>query len=536
MFSNLFKRAELPNLQPISVERLNDLALVAEPEQVVKVSKTRKMYRNMQRHFRAGQTDRLTSGWGTFPVTADTIIEKYQRPLVARSREQAANNDYARAFLRMCRQNIVGPQGIMMQATALNASGKVDSIASDAIEKSWLDWCNKKNADVRGMRSMREIENSVVTSAAKDGEFFARVIYGRDAGPWGFSLQLIDSQRCPIDLHEKLNGGAFIRQGIEFNKYGRPVAYYFDSTDETETDYRFGGKNFIRVVAEDIIHGFLEDMTGQKRGLPWTATSLFRMRQISEFEDSSLVNARTGANKMGFIQWRDGFGPEYDEETDEIIIESQAGEFPVLPEGAELKEWNPNYPTGEFIPFYKSMLRSMAAGMGVLYNNLASDLEGVNFSSIRQGTLDEREHWKELQQWLIESLIEPVFEKWLEYSLLAGKIKNARGNALKADLIERYSNVSWQPRRWQWIDPSADVAAAEKSKNNMLTSPGRLIREQGLDPLTVWRESAADVKAMIDEYVSHGISKEVAEEMVLMSMGKRQSNNPVGRPKQEPNQ
>lgn len=533
---DLFKRAELPNTQPITVERLNDLALVAEPEKVVKVGKTRKLYRDMQRHFRAGKTDRLTAGWGTFPVTADTIIEKYQRPLVARSREQSANNDYARAFLRMCRQNIVGPQGIMMQANALTASGKIDSSASDAIEKSWLEWCNKKNADVRGMRSMREIENSVVTSSGKDGEFFIRKIYGRDAGPWGFSLQSIDAQRCPIDLHEKLKGGAFIRQGIEFNKYGRPVAYYFDSTDEVEAEYRFGGKSFIRVIADDIIHGFLEDMTGQRRGLPWMATSLFRMRQISEFEDSSLVNARTGANKMGFIQWRDGFGPEYDDESDEIIIESQAGEFPVLPEGAELKEWNPNYPTGEFIPFYKSMLRSMSAGMGVLYNNLASDLEGVNFSSIRQGTLDEREHWKELQQWLIESLIEPVFESWLEYSLLAGKIKNSRGNALKPELIERYSNVSWQPRRWQWIDPSADVAAAEKSKNNMLTSPGRLIREQGLDPLTVWRESAADVKAMIDEYVSHGISKEVAEEMVLMSMGKRQSNNPVGRPKQEPNQ
>lgn len=118
---------------------------------------------------------------------------------------------------------------------------------------------------------------------------------------------------------------------------------------------------------------------------------------------------RTSANKMGFIQWRDGHGPEFDEDEDEIQIESQAGEVPVLPESAEFKEWSPNYPTGEFLPFHKAMLRSMAAGMGVLYNNLASDLEGVTFSSIRQGTLDEREHWKELQQWLIESLVEPIY-------------------------------------------------------------------------------------------------------------------------------
>lgn len=525
----LFNRDDVPNTSPIYLDQLPASEVTITEEK----PKVRKLWRNMTRHFRAGQTDRLTTGWGTFPVTSDTIIEKYQRVLVARSREQSANNDYARAFLRMCRQNIVGPQGVMLQAQAMTAGNKIDVQANDAIESAWLKWGSKKNADVRAIRSWRELQNSCVTSAGKDGEFIVRVIYGADAGPWGFSLQTLDPQRCPIDLHEKLRGGGFIRQGIEFNKYGRPIAYYFDSTDDSEIDYRFGGRNFIRVDAEDIIHGFLEDMTGQKRGLPWMATSLFRMRQISEFEDASVVNARVGANKMGFIQWKDGHGPEFDEESDEIIVESQAGEFPVLPEGAELKEWNPNYPTGEFIPFYKSMLRSMAAGMGVLYNNLASDLEGVNFSSIRQGTLDEREHWKELQQWLIESLIEPVFTRWLEYSLLAGKIKNARGMPLKAEAIERYSAVSWQPRRWQWIDPSADVAAAEKSKNNMLTSPGRLIREQGLDPLTVWRESARDVKAMIDEYVSQGISKETAEEMVLLSMGKKQSNNPVGRPKQE---
>jgi capsid protein len=56
------------------------------------------------------------------------------------------------------------------------------------------------------------------------------------------------------------------------------------------------------------------------------------MKQLSEFEDSAIVNARVSANKMGFIQWREGFGPKF-EEDDEIQIESQAGEFPMLPEG-----------------------------------------------------------------------------------------------------------------------------------------------------------------------------------------------------------
>lgn len=520
---NLFGSTDVVNTQPLPVERI---------EQAQKPSKLRKLYRNMTRSFRAGKTDRLTAGWGTFPLSADTIVEKNQRVLVARSREQATNNDYARAFLRMCRQNIVGPQGITLQAHSANANGKLDTQANDAIELAWKAWGKKDIADVRGVQSWRAIQSSCITSAAKDGEFFVRIIRGNDAGKWGFAVQTIDPQRCPVDFHQDKKDGAFIRQGIEFNKYGRPVAYYFTTTGDGDINYSMGGRNFNRIPADEIIHGFLEDMSGQKRGLPWMATSLFRMRQIAEFEDSSLVNARVGANKMGFIQWEEGQGPEFDADEDEIIIESQAGEFPVLPAGATLKEWNPNYPTGEFIPFYKSMLRSMAAGMGVLYNNLASDLENVNFSSIRQGTLDEREHWKELQEWLIESLIEPVFTRWLEYSLLAGRIKNARGTALKPEMIERYSVVTWQPRRWAWIDPSADIAAAEKSKNNMLTSPGRIIREQGLDPNTIWKESARDLAAMKEEYIAAGFDEETASEMVLLSMGK-QRTAPVGRPKEK---
>jgi len=151
----------------------------------------------------------------------------------------------------------------------------------------------------------------------------------------------------------------------------------------------------------------------------------------------------------------------------------------------------------------------MAAGFGVPYNELAADLEGVNFSSIRQGTLDSREHWKELQEWLIEQLVHPVFEAWLERALLGGKIKTKTGRLLNPAKVDVYSLVTWQPRRWQWIDPRADVDAAVTAKNNGLTSPGQIIREQGRDPQTVWEETAADLRAQMDAMKAQGIPDEI---------------------------
>lgn len=455
--------------------------------------------RAAMRMFSATKQDRTTGDWLSHPVTAEWLIRQHQRVLVARSREQAVNNDYAKAFIRMARQNIVGPKGVMLQAQSRDESGKLDTLANQSIEAAFDKWGHRDSCDVAGRQSWRSLQASAVISAVKDGEFMFRKIFGADAGPFGFALQALDPQRCdPAFDRYDLPNGAFIRSGIEFNKYGRAVAYHFGVAQESDAyyDYSYAGRNYHRIPADEIIHGFLPDMVGQKRGLPWMATGLFRMKQLVGFEDAAIVNARIGASKMGVIQWRDGHGPEMDDEDLEAFeMDADPGTFPILPEGAELHEWNPQYPSGEFASFNKAMLRGIAAGFGVLYNNLANDLEGVNFSSIRQGTLDEREHWKEMQEWLIESLVQPVFEAWLPRALLAGHIA-VKGRPLKAERIDRYNVVSWQPRRWAWIDPRADVDAAVTAKNHLLLSPGQIIRENGRDPSDVWREIAADIEEM----------------------------------------
>lgn len=471
--------------------------------------------------YSAAHLDRTTASWTTQPMSADQVIERNYRILVARSREQAANNDYARAFLRMCRQNIIGHTGITMQAQAVDSSGRLDNEVNDAVELAWWEWSKRENCDITGRQSLRSICNSCVTGLGKDGEFFALKVYGKEAGPWGFALQLVDPLRCAVDLNEdRLRNGHFIRQGIEFTHYGRPVAYYFTSlsADADLYTYQHAGKNYVRKPADEVLHVFEPLMIGQKRGLPWLATALYKMRHLNAFEEAALINARVGASKMGFVQWQDGFGPDREEEDGIPEIDAEPGVIETLPYGAEFKEWNPQYPNGEFQPFTKHMLRGIAAGLGVPYNELAADLEGVNFSSIRQGTLDSREHWKDCQELVIEAFMQPLFEAWLPVALLAGRIK-VHGRPLPATRIERYATVEWQGRRWQWIDPRADVAAAVTSKNNMLTSQGAIIREQGKDPQTVRQEIARDIAAQIEAYVKEGISRETAESLVLLSMG-----------------
>lgn len=460
----------------------------------------RKFVRSLSSMFKAAYHDQ-NDRWGSIPISADAFISQRQPVLVARSREQWSNNDYVRGFVRKVRQNVIGPHGVVLQSKAKLANGKRDANAIAAIEAAWKDWGKLGNCDVTGQLSWRELQCLAVEHAARDGEYIFRKVYGADAGPYGYALQILDPQRLPVTYENTRFGdnGNFVRQGIEFTRYGKPVAYHFSSTDEWDAYYyAINGRGFVRIPADEIIHGFVKEMAGQRRGLPWTSTGLFRMHHLQGFEDAAVQNARAGASKMGFVQYREGFGPEAEDGEDVAAsIDAEPLSFHELPEGAELVPFDPQYPSGEFAVFQKAMLRGAATGWGVAYNSLANDLEGVNFSSIRDGKVDEREGWKETQQWIIEHLCGIVFSDWLKVSLLSGKIINLKnGNPLPATKLSVYLDVHWQGKRWPWIDPKSDATANVTEVRGGFKSVSHVIREQGRDPETVFEEIAQDMEAM----------------------------------------
>lgn len=485
--------------------------------------------RNLAQMFK-GSLHNKNDQWGGIPLSIDAFITLRQPVLVARSREQWSNNDYVRAFIRLLRQNVIGPQGVVMQAKVEKPRGGMDKEVNAAIEADWCEWGETGNCDVTGQLSWRDSECLSIETAARDGEFIIRLVYGKDAGPHGFAIQFIDAQRLPLNYenYRMDSDGGFIRQGIEFNRYGRAIAYHFSSTDEYDAYYySTNGRGYVRVPAEEIIHRFVHEAVGQRRGLPWASTSLYRLHHLQGFEDAAVANARAGATQMGFIQYKDGFGPENDDDCDVTdSIDAEPLSFHELPEGAELKEFKPQYPNGEFVVFHKAMLRGAAAGMGVLYNNMAGDLEGVNFSSIRQGTLDEREHYKDLQQWIISALHKPVFDAWLKWRLLNGAIKTKTGKVLPAEKLSAFRKVIWQGRRWAWIDPRADVQAALEAVRGGLMSISQVIREQGRDPEVVFTEFAEDLKAM----KAAGIPDDV---ILLFLMGQPPPPEPAAAPEKK---
>lgn len=463
--------------------------------------------RKLSRYYQAAKQNRLTTGWSTQTKSPDDIITESLPNLRGRSREQYANNDYMRRFVNLTKSNVIGPKGMRLQGRCVDQKGQLDKLDNDAIEKAFLDWGRRGNCDTSTTLSFPDIQRLLMSSVVIDGEFLA---IETKSGPYGYRLQLIDPEALPVGHNVRpVNGGNYIKFSIEFTTSGEPVAYYFRS-DAGGDGYSFNGIRYERVPASRVIHCFLPERIGQKRGIPVASTAMLRMNQLGGYEDAAITAARVGASKMGFFTRNaEGVGYEGDETDEEgaLITDVEPGTFEELPEGVDFKTFNPDYPHAQFPEFVKACLRGISSGLGISYHTLANDLEGVNYTSSRTGALEDREEWKTIQEWVIESFHYRVYNNWLKSALSMGMIVNAAGFELPAKKIAKFREHSWQARRWSWVDPLKDTQANKIAIESGLKSRTEVIREQGRDPEQVWSELEAeqerlgDILLTVDEQV-----------------------------------
>lgn len=61
------------------------------------------------------------------------------------------------------------------------------------------------------------------------------------------------------------------------------------------------------------------------------------------------------------------------------IMDASPGTFAQLAAGQDFKEFDPQYPNGEFDSFHKAVLKGIASGLGVSYTALSNDLEATSY-------------------------------------------------------------------------------------------------------------------------------------------------------------
>ncbi|MBY6104900.1 phage portal protein [Ferrimonas balearica] len=450
----------------------------------------RMVVKDAQRMFDAASGGRLQASFDASGYTIDQVIYAELDTLRGRARNQGRNNDYVRRFRQLLRVNILGHAGFALRSLVTDWEGQPDRLARQAIEQRWKVWCKRHKLTAK----LRTAINSMPT----DGEALVYTEAHRD----GLRVRLLDPALLDTAYNVNESGKNLIRFGIEYDAFDEPVAYHLNE-DYSHHHPGVGqhgasaGVNRKRIPAGQIHHLFFAEWVGQRRGLPWIASSMARLFQAHQLEYAAVTAHRIGAAKMGFFKEENGEEYTGDGESGDMALNAEAGTFENIG-SLDFVPFDPTYPAGEFTQVHDQHLRATAAGWGMDFHTLANKLSDVNYSSARVGLLETREFYKELQEWVVESVIEPLFAAWLELELLAGRITvptRTGPKALKRELAY-YLPANFVGRRWAWVDPQKEAAAKKTEVEMRSTSLSQVIRERGDDPEDVFAEIADEQARM----------------------------------------
>ena len=436
-----------------------------------------------KRSFKAAASNRLTLDWVTSCLSSDGELQGKLPILRDRSRDLERNNEWVKGFLRSLENNTLGERGISLQVRSKELNGNLDEVANSKIEAAWKRWGKVGQCEITGKHSFCDVQRLVLRSIARDGEVMIRMI--RESS--GLKLQVLEADLLDDSYNDRASNGNEIRFGVEFNAYRRPVAYHMLGNHPGDSQFNADFKRRVRITADEILHPFRVERPEQSRGIPWLVSSMNRLRMLDGYAEAELVAARTSAAKMGFFtkSTPEGWSGEIDDDGN-LPVDASPGTIEELPAGVDFKSWDSNHPNSGYGDFVKSCLRGVATSLGISYNSLSSDLEGVNYSSIRAGLLEEREVWKAIQRFMIEHILEKIFESWLEIELLSGRL------GLPYDKFFKFNAPEFRGRRWAWVDPKKDMEAAVLAMKYRIKPLRDIIAEGGGDVMDVLQSIKAD--------------------------------------------
>lgn len=436
----------------------------------------------------AAGSQRRVRGWQPDGSAINSLLAGAGDELRVKSRDMDRRNPWARNAADSFSANAIGT-GIVPQSLHPDPSKR------QIIHEGWKRWTDE--SDAAGLTDFYGQQTQACTETQIGGEVFARLRPRRvsDGLTVPLQIQLMQPEHCPLWKNDQYGTGFFVRQGIEFNAINRRTAYWLYQEHPFERYQQFNNE-LRRVPASEVLHLFKPRIVGQQRGEPWLTPVLALLYDLDKYDNAELTRKQIAAMMAFFIEDADPANPLFkkeDEDEDGVPIAGiEPGSAITLPSGKTVKISEPTDVGGMYTQYMKAQLRKLAAGLGITYEQISGDLEGVNYSSIRAGLLEFRRRCEQFQhQVMVFQFCRPIWRAWMDAAALAGVIDYADYQANRAD----YLAVEWRPQAWPWVDPLKDIEAEILAIDNLLGSRTQVIKGRGYDREQVDREIAADAKS-----------------------------------------
>lgn len=434
------------------------------------------------RSFKGAKMSRFTN-WlnATFaPINRD--LKTDLRELITRSRELAKNNQIMRSHLNNMQKSIVGREGFRLQSLAKNIDGQLDQIVNNQLEKAWFDFGKRVNGYIEksGTQGDIDLDILILRTLIIDGEVFIRV--DRDAkNEYGISFEILDGLTIDTTKNQLATPTQnAIVMGVQIDKYNRPIQYWI--REHNGDNYNTG--KLYAIPADEIIHIYKQEFVGQTRGFGDIVASIDSLKQLDDFAIAELIQAKISACQGIFYEKTGEVAGDFLEQSDDstedegtFLQQIAPGIASVVPQGYTVKTMTPTHPNANFANFVKAIVRRIASACGVSYNRLSHDYESVNYSSLREASLDEAKTYANLQRFFIENW------KNVEYELfLKSYIINSSSSNLRTTRFKDYLDYNFIARKDSMFDESKEIIAIQRRLAMGLSNPIIELEARGYDP------------------------------------------------------
>lgn len=495
-----------------------------------------KRERAMGAYEAADRTSRELGLWAPPLQSADMDILPEKAIMDPRVRDTLRNDSYVQNGATIQKDTIVGEMFLLNAKPNYKVLGLDEKWAEEfqeEVEAKFTLYAEsvKNYPDAARKNTLTGLVRLAVGIHAMAGEVLASVEWMRSGyRPFSTALQMIDLDRLSNPNGEM--DSKSLRGGVQRDHYGAPVGYWVrqshptDWTDPNGHNWKYvhatrglatGNPGWDRPQMIHIIDQWRPDQT---RGIAAMVSALKEMRMTKKYRDIVLQSAVLNATYAASIESDlptdvvlaqagggdtaalTGFANRYLGEVAKYIggarnIHIDGAKIPVFYPGTKMKLQNAGTPGGVGTDFEASMLRYIAASLGVSYEQLSKDYSSANYSNLRAAMAETGKRMRVQKRNVADRFATIYFRLWLEEALNKGEIESMPRNApnwydgLNSDA---YSACEWIGASMGQIDELKETQAAVLRVNNGLSTREIEMSRLGKDWRVVYQQLAREQK------------------------------------------
>lgn len=481
----------------------------------------------------ASRRRKTTKAWQPTTGDVDTDYHAHLELLRARSRDLVVGGSLPSGIMKKMRTNIVGT-GLKPKPTIDAEFLKLTPEAANDLRlqilRLWELWAESTDCDIMGKDNFYELQALALTSQLASGDTFALLPSFKEYGTlFDLRVNLIEADRCNSswkEHQEAVERGGKVKDGVEFDKNGKIIAYHFSDRHPNVTNFDTPEliRNRVEVSGKsrrNVLHIMETERPGQHRGVPFLSPVIEALKQLERYETAEINKAviqsfftvfitserDEAANDLGVNVAELDEQEQQNYEPNEIVVGT--GSVNQLEPGEDVKFGNPASPNSNFDSFVRSVIRQIGTALEIPYELLVNHFES-SYSASRAALLEAWKMFKMRRKWLSSKFCQPIYEEWFKEAVIKGYITAPGIYGIFTDqrILKAFTSAEWHGPAQGLLNPVQEVQASLARIEGGLSTREKEAAEQGLDFENVAQQLSREQTILADLQVVTEFLKE----------------------------